>query len=183
MTLMNKTRPFTSISVVFMFFLALFFNSCKSNRELPVVNKVDLEKYAGAWYDITHLPQKFQAGCKCVTAEYTPVGNYVKVVNTCVNEETNEARQVEGKAFPVKNSGNAKLKVQFFWPFKGDYYIIALDPEYQMAMVGAPNRKYLWILSRAPEPDQAMLTQYLDKARELGFDTEALEYTDQACNE
>lgn len=157
-------------------------SGCGSSHELPVVKEVDLEKYAGKWYDIAHLPQRFQAGCKCVTAEYTPEKDYVRVVNTCVNEDTDESRNVKGKAFPVKGSKNAKLKVQFFWPFRGDYYIIALEDDYSMAMVGAPNRKYLWILSRQPKPDPKMIEVYLERARELGFDTEGLEYTDQSCD-
>ena len=157
--------------------------SCGSKRELPVVKEVDLEKYSGKWYDITHLPQRFQAGCKCVTAEYTPGEKYVRVLNTCVEEENDEVRTVSGKAFPVKGSNNARLKVQFFWPFKGDYYIIALDDNYSMAMVGAPNRKYLWILSRTPVPDPQLMEDYLKKAQDLGFDTSALEYTDQSCAE
>lgn len=155
--------------------------SCGSKWELPVVKQVDLGKYSGKWYDIAHLPQRFQAGCKCVTAEYTPEEKYVKVLNTCVEQKNDEVRTVEGKAFPVDGSNNAQLKVQFFWPFRGDYYIIALNDDYSMAMVGAPNRKYLWILSRTPVADPTQMEEYLSKARDLGFDTGALEYTDQSC--
>ncbi len=159
-----------------------FLAGCSSSRDLPVVEEVDLEKYAGKWYDIAHLPQSFQAGCKCVTAEYTPEKDFVRVVNTCVNEDNDESRNVKGKAFPVKGTNNARLKVQFFWPFRGDYYIIALEDDYSMAMVGAPNRKYLWILSREPKPDPNKMEDYLNRARELGFRTDKLEYTDQSCN-
>ncbi len=175
----HKTILFPGVFSLFI--LQALFQSCSSPKELPVVNAVDLEQYSGLWYDIAHLPQKFQAGCKCVTAEYTPSDKYVKVVNTCVNEDTDEVRDVEGKAFPVKNSSNAKLKVQFFWPFKGDYYIIALDEEYQMALVGAPNRDYLWILSRTSNPEKSKVDSYLTKARDLGFDVESMEFTDHSC--
>lgn len=162
--------------------LPALFHSCTAPKELPVVEEVNLDKYSGKWYDIAHLPQKFQAGCKCVTAEYYIEDEYVKVINTCVNIDDDKVRKVEGKAFPVKNSNNARLKVQFFWPFKGDYYIIALDNDYQMALVGAPNRKYLWVLSRTPNPNQAGVDEYLARAESLGFNTEAMEFTDQSCH-
>ena len=148
--------------------------SCGSKRELPVVKEVDLEKYSGKWYDITHLPQRFQAGCKCVTAEYTPGEKYVRVLNTCVEEENDEVRTVSGKAFPVKGSNNARLKVQFFWPFKGDYYIIALDDNYSMAMVGAPNRKYLWILGRSVTLEAEVFEGILQRLEQQGYDPDRL---------
>jgi apolipoprotein D and lipocalin family protein len=178
---MSLSKSISSSGIISIILMQAFLSGCSSSRELPVVEEVNLEKYSGKWYDITHLPQRFQAGCKCVTAEYTPDKNYVRVVNTCVNEDTDESRDVKGKAFPVKGSNNAKLKVQFFWPFKGDYYIIALEDDYSMAMVGAPNRKYLWILSRNKNPEQEKMDKYLELANNLGFDTSQLEYTDQSC--
>ena len=180
---MQLYRSFTPSAFLSIILLQTFLSGCGSSRELPVVDNVDLEKYSGTWFDITHLPQRFQAGCKCVTAEYIPEKAYVRVINTCVNEETNESRDVKGKAFPVKGSNNARLKVQFFWPFKGDYYIIALEEDYSLAMVGAPNRKYLWILSRTRQPDEAKVQKYISQAKDLGFDTDALEYTDQSCSD
>lgn len=179
---MHPQKSFARTGILTLGILPFILFSCRSGRELPVVDEVDLEQYAGTWYDIAHLPQRFQKGCKCVTAEYTPAEDHVKVVNTCVDEETDEVSQARGKAFPVEGSNNARLKVQFFWPFKGDYYIIALNEAYTMAMVGAPNRKYLWILSRTPEPDPLFFNQYMERAKELGFDTEALEFTDQSCH-
>lgn len=178
---MSFPKYLSSSGIVSILLMQAFLSGCSSSRELPVVAEVDLEKYSGNWYDITHLPQRFQAGCKCVTAEYSPEKNHVRVINTCVNEDTDESRNVEGKAFPVKGSNNARLKVQFFWPFKGDYYIIALEDDYSMAMVGAPNRKYLWILSRNKNPDPEKMEQYINLAKDLGFATDQLEYTDQSC--
>jgi len=111
-----------------------------------------LQKYAGKWYEIASFPQRFQKGCNCTTAEYTlSEHGYVIVENRCNKGSINgKESYIKGKAFVENNSGNAKLKVQFFWPFKGKYWIIDLADDYSYAVVGHPNRKYLWILSRTP---------------------------------
>ena len=85
----------------------------------------------------------------------------------------------EGTAKVVVNSGNARLRVSFFWPFYGDYYVLALDPDYQWALVGAPGRDYLWMLSRTPELPEATFNELVQKAQSLGFNTEALQKTVQ----
>ena len=132
----------------------LLFSCCLLScniQELETVQSVDLEKYSGIWYDIAHLPVSFMKDCSCTTAEYmlVPKG-YVKVINRCYNESSGKWKSITGKAFVIPNSGNSKLKVQFFWPFKGDYWIIELDKDYNFAVVGNQSRKYLWILSRTP---------------------------------
>lgn len=166
--------------VVLILALMLGFFSCRTEKELPVVASVDLTKYAGKWYEIASFPQKFQQGCSCTTAEYTvlPNGN-VQVKNNCMKD--GKLTGITGKAF-VSGGNNAKLKVQFFWPFKGDYYIIDLAPDYSYALVGHPNRDYLWVLSRTPKMEEAVYAQLLKKAGELGFDTSRLVKTVQSCN-
>ncbi len=155
--------------------------ACHStSRPLETVKNVELKKYEGTWYDIAHLPQKFQEGCSCVTANYQQVEDYVQVINTCLREGKMDS--ITGKAFPVKGSDNSKLKVQFFWPFKGDYQIIALDEDYSTALVGTPDRESLWLLSRTVKPTANTVKEYLNKAEELGFDTSQMIYTDQSCN-
>jgi apolipoprotein D and lipocalin family protein len=84
---------------------------------------------------------------------------------------------IKGKAFVVENSGNAKLEVQFFWPFKGKYWIIDLDSNYTYAVVGHPNREYLWILSRTPQMDQAVYDGILERVKAKGFDLAKLQVT------
>lgn len=160
----------------------LLVGACHSSRELPTVQNVDLNSYEGTWYDIAHLPQSFQEDCICVTAEYKKKDDHVRVINSCVDEEDGEVSIAEGKAYPVEGSNNSKLQVQFFWPFKGDYYIIELEDDYSYAMVGSPDRESLWILSRRPEPAATVLKEYLNKAEELGFNTSELVYTDQSCH-
>jgi apolipoprotein D and lipocalin family protein len=147
---------------------------------LKTVPEVNLERYCGLWYEIASFPQKFQKGCRCSTAEYKLTEkNYIRVINKC--QKPGKFAMIEGKAFVVKGSGNAKLKVQFFWPFKGDYWIIELDPDYNWAAVGNENRKYLWILSRRPVMQDTIYNEILNKVTAKGFDISKLKKTEQDC--
>ena len=150
-------------------------------QPLQTVAFVDLKKYAGKWYEIASYPNRFQKGCHRTTAEYTLSDRgYVIVENRCNRGGGNgKASYIKGKAFVEKNSGNAKLKVQFFWPFRGKYWIIDLADDYSYAVVSNPNRKYLWILSRAPQMDNTVYQQILEKLKAKGFDLTRLQITVQ----
>jgi len=157
--------------------------SCSQTNTLQTVSKVDLNRYTGKWYEIAAYPQKFQKGCKCTTAEYSLSDkDFIIVENRCIKPEENDKKAyIKGKAFIVKNSGNAKLKVQFFWPFKGKYWIIDLADDYSYAVVSHPNMKYLWILSRTPKMDNTVYQSITGRLKERGFDLTKLEKTVQDC--
>lgn len=157
----------------------LFGNSC-NRKTLETVQYVDIEKYMGKWYEIASFPQSFQKGCSCTTADYELMENgKVVVVNSC---NTPEKRKVStGKAWVTDKETNAKLKVQFFWPFSGKYWIIDLAEDYSYAVVGHPNRDYLWILSRTPKMDKQTYDGILERVTAKGFDTSKLTVTDQSC--
>jgi apolipoprotein D and lipocalin family protein len=163
----------------------LFLIGCANNYPpLKVVDKVEIDRYLGKWYEIALLPNSFQEGCHCTTAEYSLIDSTtIRVVNSCREDSADgELSQADGKAFVVEGSNNAKLEVQFFWPFKGDYWIIALDNEnYNYAMVGNPSREYLWILSRKPDMKEETYNMLVDKAKNKGFDVSKLQITDQSC--
>ena len=134
--------------IVNLFTLLIFMTTTiMKSQTLQTVPKVDMEKYSGKWYEIASYPQWFQKGCHCTTAEYTiSEKGYVIVENRCNKDSVKgKSSYIKGKAFVEKNSGNAKLKVQFFWPFKGKYWIIGLADDYSYAVVSHPNKKYLWI--------------------------------------
>ncbi len=163
--------------------LTLF--GCGSNyAPLDVVEYVDLDKYLGKWYEISSFPQSFQKGCNCSTAEYFKTDDgYIRVVNSCRKDSPDgEVKTANGKAFIEDSKSNAKLKVQFFWPFKGDYWIIDLADDYSYAVVGHPNREYLWILSRKPEMESTLYNSILEKIKQKGFDISKLNKTNQTCN-
>jgi apolipoprotein D and lipocalin family protein len=142
---------------------------------LRTVEKVDLGRYAGTWYEIATIPMSFQKGCVAVTATYTlrPDGE-VEVLNRCRKGTLDgPERSATGRAWSVDPS-NAKLEVRFFWPFKGDYWIVELGEDYGYAVVGHPDRKYLWILSRTPSMDEALYQAILGRLREQGYDVSLL---------
>ena len=155
-----------------------------SAQNLQTVSKVDLKRYAGKWYEIASYPQRFQKGCHCTTAEYTLSDKgYVIVENRC-NKDSVQGKEtyIKGKAFVEKDSGNAKLKVQFFWPFKAKYWIIDLADDYSYAVVSHPNRKYLWILSRSPKMNVETYQQILLRLKEKQFDLSKLQLTIQKAS-
>ncbi len=151
-----------------------------SGPPLQTVERVDLKRYAGTWYEIATIPMSFQKGCTGVTATYTLRSDGdVDVVNTCRKERVDgELKTAKGKAWSVDPS-NAKLEVRFFWPFHGSYWVIDLDPDYGWAVVGHPSREYLWILSRTPTMDPAVYDGILGRLRAQGYDTGKLVRTPQ----
>lgn len=152
-----------------------------NDQTLQTVSQVDLNKYAGKWYEIASFPQRFQKGCHCTTAQYTLSDKgYVIVENRC-NKGSIDGKQayIKGRAFADIDSGNAKLKVQFFWPFKAKYWIIDLADDYSYAVVGHPNRQYLWILARSSKMDDLIYKGILERLKQKGFDLSKLQITPQ----
>lgn len=151
------------------------------NKPLATVGHVDLNKYLGKWYEIAAFPQSFQKGCSCTSAVYSLRSDgSIDVKNTCLKE--GKIKTATGKAVVKDKTTNAKLSVTFFWPFSGKYWIIALAPDYSYAVVGHPNRDYLWILSRKPVMDDQTYRYLVTTVAEKGFDVRKLVKTDQSCN-
>lgn len=145
----------------------------------------ELHKYLGTWYEIARLDHSFERGLTHVTAEYSirPDGG-VKVVNRGFNAISGELQESVGKAYFVDESDIGQLKVSFFGPFYGGYNIIALDKKaYQYSLVAGPNRKYLWLLSRAPKMEPATFEKLISIAASLGFATDDLILVDQMPSE
>ena len=153
-----------------------------ADAPLQTVPSVDLARYAGTWYEIASYPQRFQKGCTGTTATYTlRADGKVEVLNRCARDSLNGRVTVaRGRARVVDKGTNAKLKVSFFRPFWGDYWIIDLGRDYEYAVVGHPGRKYLWILSRTPVMDTVVYEGILERLRAQGYDTARLVRTLQA---
>jgi apolipoprotein D and lipocalin family protein len=145
----------------------------EERSSLEVVSYVELEKYLGKWYEIAHLPFGFEDDCTDITATYSlsKDGN-VSVLNECLRG--GKLKQAKGKAKVVDKNTGAKLKVTFFWPFFADYWIINPGKDYDYAVVGTPNRKYLWILSRTPQMDDKLFSQLTESVKSKGFDVNNL---------
>jgi apolipoprotein D and lipocalin family protein len=179
---MKTLRQLVALFSFVVSFAALALALALALTQAPVASlpSVDLVRYGGKWFEITSFPIFFQRNCIAdTTAEYAPaVGGGVTVRNRCrTNSGFDEAT---GKATLVEGFGNSRLKVSFFWPFKADYWILGLDPEYRWAVVGNPNRKYLWVLSRTAQLPPGLLEGALASASAQGFDLSHLRYTAQA---
>lgn len=166
--------------------LPLVLSSCipetgKNMKPLQTVSSVDLNRYIGKWFEIARYHHKFQEGCVGSRATYDLRNDgKITVVNECYEESfSGKLRSAKGKAWVVDRETNAKLKVSFFWPFAGDYWIIDLGRDYEYAVVGHPSRKYLWILSRTPEMDEGLYQSILARLQEQEYDTTKLIRTAQ----
>jgi apolipoprotein D and lipocalin family protein len=159
------------------------FSACQSaGPPLEVVEPFDLDRYLGRWYEIASFPQRFQEGCVATTATYSRrEDGRIRVLNACRDESFDGAlRRAEGVARVADAAGSpAKLEVSFFWPFHGDYWVIALDPAYRWAVVGHPSREYLWILSRTRSLEPEVYDGILARVRAQGYDLERLNRTPQ----
>lgn len=163
----------------------------EANKEAPKevrpVASVNLERYAGKWFEIARFPNWFQKQCKSnVIAEYALLsdGN-LEVKNQCIKKDGTANEEV-GIARIVDSESNAKLEVTFspdwaFWlPMVwGDYWILAVGPDYAYAVVGVPSRKYLWILSRTPSMSKEAYDAAVKRAAEQGFEVKMLVKTKQ----
>ena len=153
---------------------SLILGACTtSHAPLATVSAVDLERYVGTWYEIARLPNWFQNKCVADTrATYAIEDARVSVLNEC-RTAAGVFEQAKGIAQVVEGSQGAKLRVSFFRPFYGDYWILALDPDYRWVLVGEPGRDYAWVLARTPQLDPATLDALLAQAAALGFDRQA----------
>lgn len=146
----------------------------------PVQN-FEIERYLGTWYEIARLDHSFERGLSNVTAEYSLRDDGgVRVINRGFKTSANKWDEAEGKAYFVGDKTQGKLKVSFFGPFYGAYNVIALDEQaYQWSLVVGPDTGYLWILSRTPVLEQAIIEQLISKAKSHGFDTDKLIFVSQ----
>ena len=180
---MNKTV--TIFSIMFLTGYLTLNAQTYTNENVNTVSFVDLNKYAGRWYEIAKIPNSFQKKCvRNTTAEYKlrDDGN-IDVINKCI-EEDGTVNEAEGLAKVVDEKTNAKLKVSFvsifgihlFW---GDYWIIGLDKGYEYAVVGHPTRKYGWILSRTPKLAKEKLQEAYSILQDNGYNLKDFEMTIQ----
>ncbi|MFB6317511.1 lipocalin family protein [Saccharicrinis sp. FJH54] len=171
-------RYLTLIIIIMLF-------GCKTQKlQLETVNQLDLKKYTGTWYEIARLPNSFEKGLKCTTANYSINDDgSIKVVNKGhKTDEPDKVKQSTGKALVPDKAEPGKLKVSFQWPFYGKYWVLKLDPEYKHVLVGTPSGKYLWLLSRNPDMDDREMLEYVEYAKSKGFNIQNLIYVAQDCN-
>jgi apolipoprotein D and lipocalin family protein len=142
---------------------------------LATVPHVDLPRYLGRWYEIARYPNRFEKQCdRDVTATYSlrPDGR-ITVLNACIMQD-GRRNEAQGWARIADPATNAKLRVTFFWPFFGNYWILELGANYEYVVVGEPGRKYLWILSRTPQMSDAQYRDITSRLAAKGYDANQL---------
>lgn len=166
-------------------FAALALTACAAppvNRsaESPLsVKAVEVDRYVGRWYEIARFENRFEKDCEGVTAEYSrrPDGK-IAVLNTCrEGDPAGKARTAKGVARVVDPATNAKLKVSFFGPFEGDYWVIDHADDYSWSLVGEPSGRYLWVLARASKLEAAVKDDLVERLKKRGYNTQFLRWT------
>jgi apolipoprotein D and lipocalin family protein len=136
---------------------------------------VDIARYMGVWHEISRLEHRFQKECIGSNAEYhLRSDGEVDVINRCIDATTGKPKEARGRAWSINPVNNSRLKVSFFWPFRGDYWIIELGEKYEYSVVGSPDRKYLWILAREPEMNASVYSGIIERLRSQGFPVDNL---------
>jgi apolipoprotein D and lipocalin family protein len=155
-----------------------------SQNSPSVVPKVDINRYTGTWYEIARLPNSFEKNLKCITATYTLRSDgKITVLNRGHRiDNPSKVSSAKGVAWIPDKNVPAKLKVRFFWPFSGDYWIISLDENYRHVLVGGPSFRYLWILCRDKVMDGETYEKLIKKAASEGFDITPVIKVDHDCN-
>lgn len=150
------------------------------NSAVPEPAKpVELAKYLGRWYEIARYEQSFQKGCEGVSADYTLRSDGMISVRNACRKPSGKLSVANGKAKIVDPATNAKLKVSFFGPFYGNYWVLDHADDYAWAIVGEPSGRYLWLLAREATPTQDRIEAQIARAKALGYDTSMLIRTKQ----
>lgn len=140
----------------------------QSDEPLPVAY-IDQQQYLGLWHEQARLPNSFENGCQRVTAEYgRREDGLISVLNTCT-EANGKQRTANGRARPVGEAGEGKLEVSFFGPFWGDYWVLERAEDYSWSIVGEPEGRYLWLLTREAEITPEQRADFEARITRLGY--------------
>lgn len=162
--------------LIFLLLPLLFIGCTTKYPNLKTVEKVNIDRYLGSWYEIARYEHSFEKGCSNVKATYSlnKDNDYINVLNECTKD--GKRTYAKGVAY-VKNNSNSKLKVSFFRPFYGNYWILMLGNDYEYALIGEPSREYLWILARKNSIDETLKNEILSKFPEFGYSEDELIWT------
>ena len=182
-----------SARLLVVFLAMILVSGCAAVQKGPVgnpsvpqpVKRVEVSQYLGRWYEIGRYEAGFQKDCEGVTADYslTKPGQ-IAIVNQCRKGALDgKLTSANGKAKIVDGSNNAKLRVSFFGPFYGDYWVLDRAEDYSWSIVGEPSGRYLWLLHRKPQPGAVTITQMRSRAAELGYNLSLLRMTQQPAGD
>ncbi|MEP3232684.1 MAG: lipocalin family protein [Hyphomicrobiales bacterium] len=145
----------------------LFAASPTLAASVKTVQDLDLKRYLGTWHEVARYPLFFQKGCKQSKATYKLIGpKKISVHNRCI--KNGKKTEVMGDAI-VKGPGKLAVKFSVFMPFRAPYWVLWVDPNYEVAVVGGPKRKNGWILARSPNPSKKQLAPALKALTDNGY--------------
>jgi apolipoprotein D and lipocalin family protein len=187
MTMPRKRNLRSMLTVIGAVALLCALSACSAMQAGPVGNNavpqpikgVELDRYLGRWYEYGRYEAGFQKGCEAVTADYSLRDDgKIAVLNSCrKGGVAGKLSTAEGKAKIVDGAQNTKLKVSFFGPFYGDYWVLDRADDYSWAIVGEPSGRYLWMLTRTAKPDDATKVLLETRVKELGYDWALVRFT------
>ncbi len=171
-----KTNNKIIIFVLSMIGIGALLSSCATKpKKAKVIDNFEVEKYLGTWYEIARFDFRFERNLNNVSAQYSLKSNGdVNVLNSGYDYEKNKWKKAVGKAKLRGSKNIAALKVSFLGPFYSGYNVVALDDNYQYALIVGKNLDYLWILSRTKDIPESVKTNYLEIAKAIGFDLSRL---------
>ncbi len=176
---MNGFKYLIGCTLVVVLFITSTSCTYKPEKAEPVSN-FQIERYLGTWFEIARLDHSFEEGLSHVTATYTlNEDGTIAVLNKGYDKEKMKWKSADGKAKFREDQSVAALKVSFFGPFYSGYNVLALDKDYQYALVAGKDFDYLWILSRTTDVPENIKTKYLELAKKVGYDTDKLLWVDQ----
>lgn len=145
-----------------------------SEKNTPIAN-LDLKKYAGTWYSLYSIPTLFDKGSRETTTRYTLNANgFYNVVTTYKKPNDNEVHELTSKIFPEGKAQNSRMKAQFIWPIKVDYWVIELADDYSYVVVGHPEHKFLFIMSRNTKMAKKTYDDIVERCKAKGYDVSKL---------
>ena len=154
--------------------LFIFLSYSTSEKNEPVT-KVDIKKYAGTWYSLYSIPTMFDKGSRETTTKYTLNSEgYFNVLTTYKKPNDEKIYSRSSKMFPSEEGNNGELLAQFIWPIKIDYWIIDLAADYSYVVVGHPDRKFLFIMSRNKKISQKLHDEIVARCKAKGYDVAKL---------
>jgi len=137
------------------------------------VDKIDLTRFGGKWYSLASIPTMYDKGSRETTTSYTlnKDGNY-SVVTNCKKGD-GELKSYKSKLF-TEDKGDGEMQAQFLWPFKVDYWVIEIADDYSYTVVGHPDHKFLFIMSRKPTMDKKLYDEIVARCKAKGYEVDKL---------
>jgi len=163
--------------VVVVIFSLLIFQSCRQYPSIRTAEKVDLDLFMGDWYVLANIPTLIERGAHNAVESYSRKSEKVIDTNFSFNKDsiTGNKKEYNPTGFVTDDPSNAVWKMQFLWPFKSEFIIVYVDPEYQHTIIGRTKRDYVWIMSRTPEVSANVLDRLIDIAVHEGYNRESIE--------